>query len=257
MSVPQFPKKYGLPGVFSARAILDRDPRLAGLAIPEGLVLCFQRPLLEHLTGNRRTQALPIPHGKLHIVETRSVRIAVLGGFGIGAPSAVFALELAAALGSRRIVAAGLAGGLDEGMRAGDLVVCRRALRDEGTSHHYLPTAAFADADPTLTARLVASLAHLGYAHEIGESWTTDAPLRETMAEIEHYRRRGLRTVEMEAAALFAAAQSLGLACTAAFAISDAPKGGHWQLDFDRSALQRGLRRLGDAALHALAPPNP
>jgi hypothetical protein len=49
------------------------------------------------------------------------------------------------------------AGGLQKSMRIGDIVVCDRAIWDEGTSHHYLSAAKYAHACPTLTAGLIAA----------------------------------------------------------------------------------------------------
>jgi uridine phosphorylase len=87
-------------------------------------------------------------------------------------------------------------------------VVIDRALRDEGTSYHYLPTSEFANADPELVAAAAEALAGLKLRTTTGPSWSTDAPFRETAEAIEAARAKGILAVEMEAAALYAFARA-------------------------------------------------
>lgn len=83
-----------------------------------------------------------------------------------------------------------------------------RALRDEGTSYHYLPPAEFSHASPELLNKLSGALATLSVPVERGAVWTTDAPFRETEKAIAARKAKGLLAVEMEAAALYAFAQA-------------------------------------------------
>jgi len=80
-----------------------------------------------------------------------------------------------------------------------------RALRDEGTSYHYLPPAAYSHLDPALRAMVSAHWDHGSVPLHIGASWTTNAPFRETEAMTAQSRAEGILAVEMEAAALYAA----------------------------------------------------
>jgi uridine phosphorylase len=87
-------------------------------------------------------------------------------------------------------------------------VVIDRALRDEGTSYHYLPPAHFASADPALIVAAMTALKQRQLRAYRGAAWTTDAPFRETVGAIERCRTLGILAVEMEAAALYAFAQA-------------------------------------------------
>ena len=87
-------------------------------------------------------------------------------------------------------------------------VVIDRALRDEGTSYHYLPPSDFAAADGALVAAAMGALGEVGLPVYQGAAWTTDAPFRETEAAIERARARDILAVEMEAAALYAFARA-------------------------------------------------
>ena len=127
---------------------------------------------------------------------------------GIGAPAVVAQLEVFASLGVRRFLSIGTAGGLGPGQTPGEVVVLTGAIRDEGTSYHYAAPDAVVSPDAELTDALAAALHHAGIPAGSGPTWTTDAPYRQTVAEIVEYRRLGVVTVEMEAAALFAAARA-------------------------------------------------
>jgi uridine phosphorylase len=83
-------------------------------------------------------------------------------------------------------------------------ILIERALRDEGTSYHYLPPSAYVEADPALVELAARAFGCAGRRVHRGATWTTDAPFRETAEAIELRRREGILAVEMEAAALYA-----------------------------------------------------
>jgi hypothetical protein len=96
-------------------------------------------------------------------------------------------------------------------------ILIERALRDEGTSYHYLPPSNYVAAEPVLLALAADALAQAGHQVHVGDSWTTDAPFRETAGSIASCRREGILAVEMEAASLyaFAAARARPVICLA------------------------------------------
>ena len=79
-----------------------------------------------------------------------------------------------------------------------------KAVRDEGTSYHYMPPSEFSIADIGLLKLAASALQKLDLIVETGGSWTTDAPFRETANQISAMTAKGLLAVEMEAAALYA-----------------------------------------------------
>ena len=90
---------------------------------------------------------------------------------------------------------------------AGHPVILTGAVRDEGTSYHYLPPAREVQADPRGVAALEAACREAGIDYRLGKSWTTDAFYRETPAKREQRLAEGCEVVEMEASAFFALAQ--------------------------------------------------
>lgn len=130
---------------------------------------------------------------------------------GVGAPLAAAQLEEIVASGYRNVVVCGSAGVLDSSIEFASVMVCTSAIRDEGTSYHYLPAGESVDADPTACRIISRTLAEEGVAHFAGRSWTNDAFYRETPGKVERRRAQGCQMVEMEAAALFAVARFRGV----------------------------------------------
>jgi uridine phosphorylase len=86
-------------------------------------------------------------------------------------------------------------------------VIATSAIRDEGTSFHYLPPSRSVAAPPRPVARLASELELLGLPVYQGTVWTTDAPYRETRQQLDQYGAEGVLAVEMQAASRFALAQ--------------------------------------------------
>jgi len=115
------------------------------------------------------------------------------------------------ALGSRKFMACGGAGVLESAIALGHPIVVSAAVRDEGTSYHYLPPGREVEADPAGVAALEETLRAANVAYLVGKTWTTDAIYRETPDKIRRRRAEGCLTVEMEAAAFFAVARFRGV----------------------------------------------
>jgi uridine phosphorylase len=256
-SYPNFAGKHAEDAIFTAAdfaAYLRRTGSLDAASTPDGVVLCYQRSLYAHvlrIEGLRPRERQGALHGVLRLPSTGG-RVGLLGQFGIGAPAAAAAMEELAAMGTSAFVSVGTAGSLQRDLSAGGLVLCEAAIRDEGVSHHYLPSAKLATATPALSAALGAALSQAGAAFRRGASWTIDTPYRETVAEARRYQADGVLCVEMEAAALFAVAEVRGLRVASAFAISDSLADLVWDPQFHGPEVEAGLITLYEAALSAL-----
>ena len=131
---------------------------------------------------------------------------------GVGAPLAAGLLEEVIALGCEKFIACGGAGVLDETIALGHIVVPTTAVRDEGTSYHYLPPGREVAASPAAVAAIERTLKGHNIEYVLAKTWTTDAIYRETLSKVQLRRAEGCATVEMEAAALFAVARFRGVA---------------------------------------------
>ncbi len=166
---------------------------------------------------------------------------------GIGSPNAASVFEELVALGGRIFLNLGTAGGLNhEGV-----FLCNKALRDEGTSYHYVKEGKFAFPDEKLTEQFGKSIEEEGMEYFEGTTWTIDAPYRETRAEVEKYAKKGISTVEMEASALFVVAKYRKVKIASAFVVSDL-LGKAWTPKFHRFNIKRMQNKLVDAAIKCL-----
>ena len=190
-------------------------PSGGDLAVPEHCIICFFQDVIDGLReigsveeiGHRASEM-----GK-HPVYGATINGARIGVFhpGVGAPLAAGFLDELIAGGGRKFIACGGAGALDKHLTLGHLVVPNAAVRDEGTSYHYLPPSRDVVASPEAVAAIEATLTKHGVPYVVGKTWTTDAIYRETRERVNRRRDEGCLTVEMEAAAFFAVAQFRGV----------------------------------------------
>ena len=196
-------------------AVLEPHLAIRRFDLPPHVVLCFFRDatagFVEEL-GGREIGQLASEMGSVPIfeVELAGRRVAVAQA-GVGAPLAAAWLDELITLGGRAFIAAGGAGALVPDLAIGHVIVPTAAIRDEGTSYHYLP--ASREVAPTADAleAILSTLEAHGIPHVAGKTWTTDGIYRETRDKVRRRVAEGCLTVEMEAAAFFAAARFRGV----------------------------------------------
>lgn len=214
-------KFHGHPSVFTPENLLREARRQKGLVPGDVPDVCVLDPDGDLWRALRNSGARPNPHWacyhtELYDCELPGGTVGVLG-CAVGASFAVLVAEELFASGCRFLVSVTSAGQLVPAATPPPyFVLIERALRDEGTSHHYLPPSDYVTIRPEVLAlgrRVQAGLPDL----QSGGTWTTDAPFRETEEAIAFARAEGLLAVEMEAAALYSLAQarSLPIACFA------------------------------------------
>jgi uridine phosphorylase len=194
--------------------ILQRHPEM-----PAACVLCFFQDAIAArvaidggaLVRHLRSEIGEIP---VHRLGDGAQAVALVHP-GVGAPLAAGLLEELIALGAKRFIVCGGAGALRDDLACGHLVVPDRALRDEGTSYHYLPPGRTVEPGSHALTVLQRTLREANAPYSVGATWTTDAIYRETRPRITQRQAEGCLTVEMEAAALFAVARhrNVELAC--------------------------------------------
>ncbi len=215
-------KDFTAASVFEPANLLREARRQKGVPQADVPEICLLDPDGDILRGLRRAGAArrspgwACYHTELWEFERGGERMGIIG-CAVGASFAVLLAEQLFVSGCRLLISMTSAGQITGRGPTPYFVLIDRALRDEGTSYHYLPPAEFADADPVLADAAFAALAGLAEPVHRGTAWTTDAPFRETLAAIERCRARGVLAVEMEAAALyaFAAARARPVLCFA------------------------------------------
>lgn len=249
MVFPNYPEKYlaeplvtPQQSTVSAQSVTDADLSDP----PQAVILCYSRSLMEYFTEAYDGEEVGGYYGDLYVFEDTEHPVGVLGNFGIGAPTTAMMMEELIADGVELFLSIGIAGCLDESIAMGDIIVCEKAIRDEGTSHHYTKSEKYAHPSTSLTATMKQDLQNRDEPFHVGPSWTTDAVYRETKQEIERYAEEGVLTVEMEASAVFTIAAYRGVEAGAMFVISDYLGSSEWEPKFHLS--KEDLQRLGDTA---------
>jgi nucleoside phosphorylase len=191
-----------LPGRIPEICILD----------PDGDIVDFVRRRL----GAERSPHWACYHTALWEWQAGAARFGIVGS-AVGGAFAVLVAEQLFVSGCELLVSIASAGQIAACVEPPCHILIERALRDEGTSHHYLPPSPFADGDRALLDLCARAFAASGREVQRGATWTTDAPFRETADAIAARRRDGLLAVEMEAAALYAFARmrSTAVVCLA------------------------------------------
>ena len=204
-------KRHAQPSVFTPSNLLREARRQK--ATPAGNIpgICVLDPdgdLSRHLrdSGARRSPCWACYHTELYELDLNVGTVGVVG-CAVGAPFAVLVAEELFVSGCEFLVSVTSAGQIVPARKPPYFVVIDRALRDEGTSYHYLPPGDYARIPQQSLDIAQAALTTSSDVVQ-GGSWTTDAPFRETEEAIAFARSEHLLAVEMEAAALYALARA-------------------------------------------------
>ena len=179
--------------------------------LPEKCVITFFRKELERfveennlpVVGYLHSEVLDIP---VYEYVDGSDRLCITMAF-CGAPGAAVTLEELHAMGCKKFIICGGAGALTKDSKVGEIMIPVSAVRDEGTSYHYIEPSGEIDCHKETVEIVVSHLKQMGIPFKTGKTWTSDAIYRETPDMIELRRNEGCITVEMEAAAFFAVSQ--------------------------------------------------
>ena len=208
-------KDYGARSLFEPANLLRearRQRNLPDMPVPAVGLLDPDGDIVRHLarTGRgRRHPGWACYHTEMWTTDLDGIEIGVVG-MAVGAPFAVLVAEQLAASGCQLVVSVTSAGQISPLGRPPYFVLIGRALRDEGTSVHYVAPARWSHLDDAMLARLDGAFDHLAEPVLTAASWTTDAPYRETSVAIAAARAEQVACVEMEAAALYAYATATG-----------------------------------------------
>lgn len=255
MSFPNYPEKHKLESLLTAEDLVAYRARLGRMpnVKPEGVLFCLERGLPHRMRWRIPVKRVGAMNADVYAVRKSKVGVAVLTSFGGGSPMVMELAEELAVMGAKKMILMTWGGILQENLKPGDIVVCNRAIRDEGASHHYLPPAKYVDANAALVNELLAALRRLGAQCTVGTTWTTDAPYRETRDEVIHYQAEGVKTVEMESAGLFTVGQVRGVQTASVVIGMDSLASLRWRTPDRLDGIMRSLEVVYAAAVDVLS----
>ena len=239
------------PSAFTALDLIGsvrRSRQIPHGSVPRLCFLEFDGDLTDWLV--REGIAIPFPawpcfHTSLFAVELEGVTCGIIPRT-IGGPYAVLVAEQLAAAGAELIVGITSAGRVSPQLPLPCLVVVTGAIRDEGTSFHYLAPGREVACPAPHVPHLVRELAAIGWTVRSGTVWTTDAPYRETKIQLDHWAAEGVLAVEMQAASLFAFGTARSVAVASVAMVSNAVD--HEGQQFDTGSQEDGMRILAACA---------
>jgi uridine phosphorylase len=191
--------------------------------------------------------AQPFCIGRSNNVETALIRL------WIGAPAAAMTLEEVIACGAETIFEVDLSGGLQPSMQPSDIVVVTEAIRDEGTSYHYLPSEVKVESSRRLRNSLIDCLDGEKIKHSVGPVWSTDSVYRETRGKFRKFRDSGVLAVNMETSAIFAVAKYRKVEAASAQVISDSLTENGWLQAYEHHSVLETTDTVLKAVLKVLS----
>lgn len=205
-------KFYQEPSVFQAQNLLRearRQKKFEDCEIPEICVLDPDGDLAMYLKNNNRTEkdkCWACYHSELYRWDLNGVKIGIIP-CAVGASYAVLIAEQLFVSGCKLLISVTSAGIVTDLPLPKQFALVTEAVRDEGTSYHYLPPNQPSVLSETLAAKLRSVSGDKQKSFFEAKSWTTDAPYRETHSAINAMKKEQVVCVEMEAAALYAYAE--------------------------------------------------
>jgi uridine phosphorylase len=239
------------PSAFTPENLIDdvrRSRHIPGGTVPPLCILEFDGDLTDWLV--RDGIAKPFApwacfHTSMFTMDLEGVSCGIIART-IGGPYAVLIAEQLHAAGAKLIFGLTSAGRVSPDLPLPCLVVATSAIRDEGTSYHYLPPEREVACNSPVVPLLERELLATGWAVRSGKVWTTDAPYREPRVQLQEWAREGALAVEMQAASLFAFAIARRASVASVAMVSNAVD--HAGAQFDTGSQEDGLRILNAIA---------
>ena len=124
----------------------------------------------------------------------------------VGSAPATQILDWLISYGVKEVISAGSCGALID-IPENTFLVPKKALRDEGTSYHYLPPSRYVELNPIALKAIEKTLNKHNYSYIECLTWSTDGFFRETKDKVEYRRSEGCSVVEMECSSLAACSE--------------------------------------------------
>jgi uridine phosphorylase len=235
------------PSAFTAESLVAAvrsERNLPVQAVPRLCILEFDGDLTDWMVKigyARAYESWACFHTVMHSIEIDGSTCGIIART-IGGPYAVLIAEQLRASGAELILGLTSAGRVSRSLPLPSLVVVQSAIRDEGTSYHYVAPGSSVESDSELVTTVAKGIASLGLPVFSGPVWTTDAPYRETQQQLDSYATEGVLAVEMQAASLLAFSQATGMPAGIVALVSNAAD--HSKDIFNKGPYEFGQRLI-------------
>jgi len=193
--------------------------------VPKRVIICPQASIVRAKQNflSKKIEGL----SGMHICADAKSGTYISGGWGVGAPAMVAVCEELRVLGVKEFYLAGVCGRLTNTIHEGALVAALSAIREEGTSQHYLNTATnIVDCPDANGMQSLAALLRAMPAQFV----STDAPYRETPDKCNEWRKAGASIIDMETSALYTFSSFYGIKAYSFAVAADLLQDGQWTM---------------------------
>ena len=228
----------------SQKALLNPSELIKPIDIPNACIITFFQEVIDKLVKDGKARVIDIEHSEIgehpiYEVINEGDKFAMFH-CGLGAPLSAALFEYVIALGCKNFIVCGSSGLLDKNLKD-FLLIPVSAVRDEGTSYHYLPPSREVEASAKVVEAIEKIFKKHNVKYKLSKTWTTDAFYRETPDKISLRKEEGCSTVEMETAALFAIANFRSVDIGQILYGSDDVSGDEWSNFFQLEKKYAGM----------------
>lgn len=149
--------------------------------------------------------------------------------------------------GVRELIHVGLAGGINQKLKVGDIVLTKGAYNDTAIARLYGFDYDFLETSASLTDEIANMLRKKEIEVTRGKHWTTDAGYHETWGQVLDYREKGALCVEMEGVGLFTVARYRKCFASALYIITDVITEEGWSIGWEGNILDEVIAKITDA----------
>lgn len=232
MSYPKVPLKYKYISITSPERYLSKY--LKNYKPTENVLIvyskCFLNKTIEFFSLERSDEKL------VNINKKWSIYLSQIGSCNIA-----ISIEELKHVGFKNFITFGVCGSLTNRYNIGDILICKKALRDEGTSYHYVAPSDFAFPSKEFYKKMFIKFKDIIKDEVI--SWTTDAPYRETSYEINQHLKKNINVVEMEASSFYSVSKYIKANAVSFFVVSDIlnVEKYQWQIEFNSKLIAKSF----------------
>lgn len=146
--------------------------------------------------------------------------------------------------GVEELIHVGFAGGINQELNIGDIVLTNGAYNDTAVARLYGFDYDFIETTLSLTDEMEVLLKEKKVQVKRGKHWTTDAGYSETWGQVLDYRSKGALCVEMEGVGLFTIAKYRGCSASAIYIITDVISEDGWHLGWEGNKIEEVIEKI-------------
>ena len=174
-------------------------------------ITCFSKKLIDRyieIFNGEKIAEISNANGKVPVYKIiyKDMEL-VLFMSRVGASACTVSYEEVLAMGLEKLIMFGTCGVLDRNIEDLAIIIPSSAIRDEGTSYHYMKASEEITINEKYVSEFLDVLATNNISYVRGKVWTTDAPYRETRAKVLKRKKQGCVCVDMECSAMNAVAK--------------------------------------------------